>query len=278
MIKISKNLSEIDLPVIREVVFGSVVYEPGGSFGPRRQRDLQLVMLDRGSVQIETDGLTRTLRCGEVVCQWPGGEEHFRFDDRVESAHRWLTLRFASEDPSLAHLREQLGPSSAVARETERMRQIFELGWTGGPASDSGVGVELARAYLTAFSGQLRLGGETAAAGSVLPGPLRLMRETIETRYAEPLILDDLARSGNVTASHLVRLCRQRLATTPMRLLWDTRAQRGIDLLRSTGLGVAEIAYRVGYASPFHFSRAVRERLGHPPTEERRRAWRAREL
>jgi AraC-like DNA-binding protein len=53
------------------------------------------------------------------------------------------------------------------------------------------------------------------------------------------------------------------------------RTERGIQMLVETGLTVAEIAYRCGFQSPFHFSRLATRLQGISPREIRRRAWEA---
>ncbi len=81
--------------------------------------------------------------------------------------------------------------------------------------------------------------------------------------------LVDLAAAAHVTPSHLVRLSREHLGVTPVALLWETRVRRGLDLLKNTGLTVAEVADQCGFASPFHFSRRVKQATGKPPRELR---------
>ena len=43
--------------VVESANAGTVVYPPGGKFGPRIQQDLQLVMLHTGSLEIDIDGI-----------------------------------------------------------------------------------------------------------------------------------------------------------------------------------------------------------------------------
>ena len=38
---------------------GSVVYGPGGTYGPRRQHDLQLVLVHTGAMEVTIDGVAR---------------------------------------------------------------------------------------------------------------------------------------------------------------------------------------------------------------------------
>lgn len=153
------------------------------------------------------------------------------------------------------------------------MRSIFNAAYFGqhaghgiGPSVRGTLGVAYLQAYMEA---------EGTADGALPPltPPLRDMQQLILEHYDQPLTLDDLAKAASVTPSHLVRLCRKQLATTPMRLLWGTRTDMGIDLLKQTGLNISEIAYRVGFANAFHFSRAVKAKTGLPPRDVRRDAW-----
>jgi len=62
--------------------------------------------------------------------------------------------------------------------------------------------------------------------------------------------------------------------TSPARYLWLTRVERGVAMLRDTGLTVAEVSARCGCKNPFHFSRLVKRNQGMSPREVRRCAWR----
>ena len=73
---------------------------------------------------------------------------------------------------------------------------------------------------------------------------------------------------------HLIRLFRSHLNATPMRLLWHKRVERGAELLRDTELSVSQIAYQLGFSTPFHFSRLVKEHFGCSSTMWRKQQWR----
>ncbi len=51
-----------------KVSVGEVVYLPGGTFGPRQQRNLQLVMDRSGHLTIWIDGMPRTATANTVGC------------------------------------------------------------------------------------------------------------------------------------------------------------------------------------------------------------------
>ncbi|MBB6428531.1 AraC family transcriptional regulator [Algisphaera agarilytica] len=269
-----KNISKIDCPLPSQAAWSQVDYAPGGVCGPRIQQDVQMVILDRGSLRVTTDGREQPVRVGEVVCQWPGGHEQYAFDPDEVSTHRWVALTFDKRSAITKWLKQKRAAASPIRRESKLMRQLFDsamqLVRSTDPAAET-AWAHLALAYFEAYL--MDEGLDEAGRVAPLHPALLSMRSTIAEQFAEPLTLEDLAAACSVSTNHLVRLCREQLDTTPMRLLWETRVDQGVELLRSTGLTISEIAYRVGFANPFHFSRRCKERHGQSPRALRQQAW-----
>jgi AraC-like DNA-binding protein len=78
-----------------------------------------------------------------------------------------------------------------------------------------------------------------------------------------------LAREARVSVSLLAERFREVLGLAPIRYLTDWRMHVAKDLLRSSDLGVAGVARRVGYDSEEAFSRAFKRETGLAPS-----AWR----
>lgn len=274
MPEVYQNISKIDLLAPQGVVFGRVDYDAGGTFGPRTQPDVQLVILDRGSARVTTDGHERVVAAGQVICQWPGGREIYRFDPERNSTHRWVALHFDDGPETAVQIRAWRSVAEPIRRETPTMRGLFDTAFALGRGDRAAVAIartHLALAYLAAYLAPKRV--ETGSVGVPLPRPLELMLATIAEHYPEPLTLDDLADAASVSGNHLVRLCRKHLDTTPIRMLWDARVDHGRELLRDTGLTVGEIAHRVGFANPYHYSRLFKARHRLSPSAYRRHAW-----
>jgi AraC-like DNA-binding protein len=244
-------LSELD-----RLSVGEVAYPPGGTLGPRRQRDTQLVLVHSGSVRVRVDGgAPLTLAAGAVGLLRPGHVEEFAFAPDRSTRHSWVQMPLALPDglqptlPASVTLTQLIADAVAAAR-------------AGRPAR------ALAAAALWRYAGeaQARAGDGAdivAAAGAFL-----------HAHQADPRL--DLARVAgavHVTPAHLVRRFRAELGTTPMAYLWERRVATGIDLLTGTGLPVGEIAARAGFKSVYHFSRRVKAATGVPPTRVRERAW-----
>jgi AraC family transcriptional regulator, arabinose operon regulatory protein len=62
---------------------------------------------------------------------------------------------------------------------------------------------------------------------------------------------------------------QRRLGMPPGQYRIQRRVDHACALLQTTDLGVAEIAERLGYASPYEFSAQFRRRIGVPPTRYR---------
>jgi AraC family transcriptional regulator of arabinose operon len=103
-----------------------------------------------------------------------------------------------------------------------------------------------------------------------------LVKSLIQERYQEELALVDLAAKAHVSPGHLIRLFRKHEAMTPTQYLWRYRVERGVELLRTTGLAIGEVAERCGFKTSYHFARMVKAYKGRPPKEIRCNDWNGR--
>ena len=100
---------------------------------------------------------------------------------------------------------------------------------------------------------------------------LRRARDRIDRHYAEPLDLDDLARTAGISKYHFHRLFTATYGVTPAAWLSQRRIERAQDLLRATNLTVTEVCHAVGFTSLGSFSSRFRELVGETPSEFQRR-------
>jgi AraC family transcriptional regulator of arabinose operon len=119
----------------------------------------------------------------------------------------------------------------------------------------------------------LRAGQENRLPSQPLPVPLLKVRAFLEVHFAQPITNSDLAEEGHISSAHLIRLFRKHLGQTPMEAVWNRRMEEGEQLLRHTGLTIAEVAYACGFQTPDHFSRRMKSRTGKSPRTFRQQAW-----
>jgi AraC family transcriptional regulator of arabinose operon len=245
-------VSEIDVSV------GTVTYPPGGTLGPRRQLDLQLVLVHHGSATVWVDGEERRLVAGEVGLLRPGHRERFAFDPAVETRHSWVQVRQPELDPAGLPDTLPLSPAlEALVREA-----------IAAPAEPRELLAHLAAAALWRYA------AEAGRARPVRARPVDDARRFIHAHLTEPgVALADVAAAAHVAPAHLVRAFRGEHGTTPIAYLWERRTALGIELLAHTGLPIEVVAERSGFATAHHFSRRVRSATGLPPGALRRARW-----
>jgi transcriptional regulator GlxA family with amidase domain len=91
--------------------------------------------------------------------------------------------------------------------------------------------------------------------------------------HAEPgraWTVDELARNVALSRSALAQRFGTLVGEPPMRYLASWRLQVARQLLTQPGIGVAEVATRVGYDSEAAFNRAFKRHVGLPPATWRR--------
>lgn len=251
-------------------MFGDVVYEPGGTCGPRVQSDYQLVTLVEGGVTAEVDGEKREIAAGQVALFLPGKREFFVFTADGKSHHTWCSVH-----PSLvpAELAEACRRAAGVLPLSRRLEQLVELGLalplTAGTQAHGlidALGLAALQAYLFTDTRQERRATDE-------PDALRRALAWLAAEGHETVDLPVLARVAGVSPAQLVKLFKRHLGTTPIRYVWEMRTRRGVQLLRETGLTVGEVAHRCGFQTPFHFSRWCKELHGVSPKVLRAQAW-----
>ena len=102
---------------------------------------------------------------------------------------------------------------------------------------------------------------------------LERAREKIDTHYAEPLDLDELARTAHFSRYHFLRAFRTTFHATPHEYLTRKRVERAKELLAESQLTVTEICFAVGFESLGSFSTLFHKIVGWSPSIYRARAW-----
>ena len=251
------------------VSVGSVIYPPGGRLGPRRQADLQLVLLHAGSARIRIDDEPPgRLAAGQVRLLLPGHRERFAFDDEQPTRHAWVQ----------AHVPEL--PAEAL-RRLRRLPAVLPL----SPALDALVREAVGTAATAlptsapivshlAMAALWRFVGEAERQAPERARPVDDAERFIDRHLGSPgLTLDGIADAAHVSRAHLIRSFKRVHGITPMAYVWRRRVALAAELLGGTGLPLAAVAERCGFKTEQHFSRRVRQATGMAPGELRRERW-----
>jgi AraC-like DNA-binding protein len=90
-------------------------------------------------------------------------------------------------------------------------------------------------------------------------------RQMIDTRFMNPIGVEQLAHELGVDRTTLFRQFRQAYGYSPRDYLQRTRLARAMELLRNSEEPVKRIAPQCGFHDPQYFSRAFRKAFGVSP-------------
>ncbi|MCY1277148.1 HTH-type transcriptional activator RhaS [compost metagenome] len=90
----------------------------------------------------------------------------------------------------------------------------------------------------------------------------------LNSNFDQPLRIDDLARTVNLSSSTLHHRFKAVTALSPLQYQKQLRLQEARRLMISEGLEASAASYKVGYESPSQFSREYSRLFGAPPLRD----------
>ncbi|WP_296256933.1 MULTISPECIES: AraC family transcriptional regulator [unclassified Pseudomonas] len=90
----------------------------------------------------------------------------------------------------------------------------------------------------------------------------------LRDHYSEALSVDELARCANMSASTFHEHFKRSTLLSPVQYLKRLRLLKAQQMLIGEGMGVAQVAHRVGYQSTSQFSREYKRYFERNPGEE----------
>ena len=237
----------------------------------RRQRLHVLKLTLAGEGRFEDGRRQYALRPGDAfLCRV--SDPNIRYYYPPEGVHPWefIFLSFWNGNPMVEELLDRYGP-------------LYHLGENSA--------FEKRLTYYERFAGQfLALASQDALAltGSVFQGCLacsqerssplspaqtlvRGVRQVITGRVSEDISVGEVARMLKVTPEHLCRVFKRETGQTIRQALSEEKMHYAADLLSLPDLGVKEVAARLGFKDPSHFSRYFRREMKVSPNEYRRK-------
>lgn len=175
---------------------------------------------------------------------------------------------FLLDSPEAALLVEQMRPVIHV-RGVERLSMLVKLLFQESIAPRPGRELVLTRLVEVLLVEALRLAPSDDSPPGLLRGladphvasALRRMHGHLERAWT----VGQLAKAAGLSRSAFFDRFSSKVGMPPMAYLLAWRMTVAKGLLRQEGLGMTEIAERVGYGSPSAFSTAFRREVGRPP-------------
>ena len=91
------------------------------------------------------------------------------------------------------------------------------------------------------------------------------IHRVVEENYTSPISLDELAYLSGRSLSSFKREFQDIYGAPPARWIREKRLSKAHEMLRSSSLSVADVAYSLGFENPTHFSRIFKQQYGASP-------------
>jgi len=101
----------------------------------------------------------------------------------------------------------------------------------------------------------------------IIQKSILFMKDNLENK----ITLNDIAQHVNYSASHFGAYFTKKTHYAPMIYYNQLKIQRSCSYLQFSDMKIKEIAFRLGYYDPFHFSRKFRMEMDISPKEYRKR-------
>lgn len=252
----------------------------------------EIVYIEAGSVEHQTAAGVRTLRPGDIIVLRP--QEWHAYQQP-----RHLTLVNCLIDSRLMH---RLGPLfGQVTGAFELLRRRTAAPWSNPPtvlhATPAQRGVVQARLQAIMVEQHNRTDGWQAAATAAMldlliciariaqgqrplpagdPAPGDRAQQAVievasylESRFKDPVALDDLAAMVHLSPAYLSRCFSQHMGIGIIQYLHRMRIEEACRLLRHTKEPIGRIATMVGYDEIAYFSRCFRAQMRQSPLQYR---------
>ncbi len=234
-------------------------------------RDFEFVWIIQGDCEYRWNERVVAAPEGSIVLCRPGGTDSFRWDERRQTRHAFFHFDIL-EFPKSWPAREDW-PLARVATEEDILRPMFchLMTWMG---NDDPLLRRLTIAHLlTAFITGRTATGEIPR--DTLPEPvdraIARIHNSLDKNLAAEIAFADLVEASCVTGSHLCRLFKLSVGTTPGEMVRLARLDRASALVARSNYSIKEIAELCGFATPFHFSRLFKKAYGLSPLHLRER-------
>lgn len=261
-------------PALRPAVFWTSCDSADGSvrYPPHIHGHHELIICERGRYRCRINGGTAELRAGGCLLVGPG-DAH---EDPLGGQVRYLACGFRLEPSADTQRSPALWRPGCANRTIPavaglsplRERLLAAVAGTTDPctwaALDAACGVWLWEAVRVLPADEVT-------------APFRLDRADdhaarLHAAFAAAIgrgaAVADLAAEAGMDPRAFAAACRRHLGMPPLAAFRRARCEAAAALL-AQGVAVAETAERLGFANPFHFSRAFRRAMGVPPS-----AWR----
>ncbi|MBN8216498.1 MAG: helix-turn-helix domain-containing protein [Spirochaetes bacterium] len=254
--------------------WGQLSFKGPFRFAPHRHLHYEVIAVEAGRYRCRLGGADLHLGEGDLLLVKPG-DAHEDFCDR---GLRYHSLRFTFPRPGEEQSWNIFSPLSRPEHQVLRGKGDRFQGIFARLAAESANEAPFAHALLDVLTADFFWSFMRLMPPLALDEGFRhvtgeqgfrvrligLFQRSLGTRLG----LQAMARSFNLPERTFTLHCRRIMGDSPARVFGRFRLERARDLLEE-GFSVHESAAALGFANPYHFSRAFKAAFGHPPSATR---------
>lgn len=246
------------------VQVGESTWDAGQRFQCERGELASIELVLEGTIRLFQDEREALIATGQVFVLRPGARQ--RYNAVAGPVRKWhLVLDGPIAEQLVATLPDHIAPTdpAGVMVAFAELVQLFR----DVPADHHVRASTIAYQLLVKLS--LAQQGGTSAA--MFPPPVVAALRILETSGARDLDVRQVARQVGTSVSHLHRLFKDALGTSPLRYARERLIAQAKDALSNSTLSCQAIAKRLGYDDPLYFSAVFKRMTGVSPREYRKR-------
>ena len=249
--------------------FGETAYHAGEVFGPMKGYQLEAIYLRVGQVEVRCDDHVFTMEAPQVALLASERRLEYRYGPANLNNVVWCQYLSKGLDArTFSYLERGCGPLDVSPASVS----LLKIGADLPTEFNSGM-KDLCSALGIAVMENLMIRRHALNSETHIPQQAQLVRRYIEDHLNSPITMKLLAELSGLSPQHLNRLYQAAYEENPLDTLWRLRIRRGAYLLSHTGKQVSQIAYEVGFKTPNHFSRQIKEMYGMSPRRFRDESW-----
>jgi AraC-like DNA-binding protein len=226
----------------------------------------------KGEFDSRTTGSV-ALQPGDAAVLFPGVWHRYRPEPTTGWGIYWAHF----QGSIASRLREDrvFMPECAVVHVgvDEAMLEVFRTLLDVVRADSSGCGL-IAAAKTMELLGRIRSGASQTANVPRIQAIVRETRLLLEQDPGGMPVIDDLIQRFDVSRTHFFRAFKQETGQSPYKYHLQLTIRRAGEMLRNSAMSVKQIAFSLGFTSPYHFSKLFKSKMGTSPAEYRRH-WRS---
>ena len=239
-----------------------------GKKGAVQSSDHHLLLFTlRGAGSFEDKGAPKKIGEGTLVILPNGARSN------LAATSDWQLLWFALETTSTWSSLMPAVPSVGPASSMNVLRLVSAIFLAANRSSPPEKSRSLFEVYAQVASSLLRLEltfSGLASAGQA--GRLDLLWREVQRDPIQPWTIEKLATLGGYSRSHLQAMVRQANGCGAMEMVARIRMKHSMKFLQDRSIKLTDVAERVGYQSPFSFSKAFKRIVGMTPEDFRHQA------